>query len=140
MFQLPREQRRNPLINILEVNDPKFAITFHLMPRLTSLTPHLDSPLAAPMDLQRGLAMTALDEARKMEATEGFLLKNLEKGCKYYTHNSIFAGNFHCIILDFAVFHIPNWILGGMLKVRSDIYPPYCGKVTYFTSAANNYG
>ena len=128
-MQLPRESRRNQLLNVLEVDDPRLAITFHLMPRLTSLTPHLDgagspppppmipllhsppsaasplhsagattvhSPLAgaapgspvgvdafgAPLSLQRSLAQSALDHARESHATEGFMLKNLEKDCE----------------------------------------------------------
>ena len=64
------------------MDDPGLAITFHLMPRLSSLTPHLDSPLAAPGELQRELAQTALDKAKELNATEGFILKNLEKDCK----------------------------------------------------------
>ena len=85
LFQLPREPRRTSLINILELEDPKLSITFHLMSRLSSLTPHLDSPLSAPGELQRGLAQEALDCSRGLQATEGFLLKNLEKDCKIKT-------------------------------------------------------
>ena len=42
-FQLPREPRRHPLINILEVDDPKLGIVFHLMAPFTSLNPQLVS-------------------------------------------------------------------------------------------------
>ena len=108
MFQLPREPRRNHLINILEVNDPQLSITFHLMPRISPLNPHLESPLGgggglspaaaplggpmfpgpdgvpvSPMDAQRDLALRALNDAKELRATEGFLLKNMEKGCEY---------------------------------------------------------
>jgi len=70
------------LINILEVDDPKLAITFHIMGPLTSLTPHLESPLSAPAALQRQLAQEELAKAQELNATEGFLLKNMEKDCK----------------------------------------------------------
>ena len=82
MFQLPREPRRHPLINILEVDDPKLGIIFHLMAPFTSLTPHLDSPLSTPLVLQRKLAEQELARAKELNAAEGFLLKNLEKDCK----------------------------------------------------------
>jgi hypothetical protein len=71
------------LINILEVDDPKLAITFHIMGPLTSLTPHLESPLSAPQHLQRQLAQLELAKAQELNATEGFLLKNMEKDCKW---------------------------------------------------------
>ena len=70
------------MINILEVDDPKLAITFHMIGPLSSLTPHLDSPLATPSALIKQLAMDELAKAKELNANEGFLLKNLEKDCK----------------------------------------------------------
>ncbi|CAB4067016.1 unnamed protein product [Lepeophtheirus salmonis] len=81
---LPREPMRSPLLNILEVEDPKLGIALHLMPPLTSLNPHLDSPLAAPTELQKKLATDELYSARDLNVcTEGLLLKNLEKDAEY---------------------------------------------------------
>ena len=71
-----------PLINIMEVEDPKLAITFHMIGPLTSLTPHLDSPLATPASLIRQLAHDELAKAKELNANEGYLLKNMEKDCK----------------------------------------------------------
>ena len=82
-FQLPREPRRHPLINVLEVDDPKLGIIFHLMAPLSSINPHLDSPLSTPMVLLRKLAQEELARAKELKATEGFLLKNLEKDCEW---------------------------------------------------------
>eukprot|EP00094_Tigriopus_californicus_P009510 TCALIF_09168-PA protein Name:"Protein of unknown function" AED:0.26 eAED:0.36 QI:0/0.5/0.4/0.8/0.75/1/5/250/509 len=83
---LPREPRRNQIINILEVSNPQLTITFHLMGPLSPTTPQYDTPSnesAAPLELQREVAMQALAEACKLGATEGFLLKNLEKDSEY---------------------------------------------------------
>ena len=41
---------------MLEVDDPKLAIVFHMIAPMESLTPHLDSPLVEPMELLRKLA------------------------------------------------------------------------------------
>lgn len=51
---------------------------------LSPTSPHYDIPSnenAAPLELQREVAMQALAEACKLGATEGFILKNLEKDC-----------------------------------------------------------
>ena len=53
---------------------------------LTPLSPHLETPLSTPDALQRGLAQEELAKAQEAHATEGFLLKNMEKGCKYDKH------------------------------------------------------
>ncbi len=47
-FQLPREARRNPLINVLEVDDPRLGIVFHLSPRLVPASP-LGGGMVQPM-------------------------------------------------------------------------------------------
>ena len=65
------------------MDDPKLTITFHIMGPLTPLTPHLESPLSAPAALHRQLAQEELAKAQELNATEGFLLKNMEKDCKY---------------------------------------------------------
>jgi hypothetical protein len=48
LFQLPREPQGHPLINILEVDDPKLGIVFHLMHPFTSLNPQLVSYFTNP--------------------------------------------------------------------------------------------
>ena len=95
-FQLPR----NPvsqLINVLEVDDPKLAIVFHMIAPLESLTPHLDSPLSNPMVLLRKLAKEDMDRAKELHISEGFMLKNLEPNCKLGTH---FSFNWHEASMD----------------------------------------
>ena len=49
---------------------------------MESLTPHLDSPLAEPMELLRKLAKEDMDRAKELHISEGFLLKNLEADSK----------------------------------------------------------
>lgn len=98
-MQLPRQPRRNPLISILELEDPKFSTAFHLMSRLHAapmsplLSPQMQqqqqsssmesSPEAIVAELQRQLAQAALDDVKEIRAaSEGYLLKNLEKDGK----------------------------------------------------------
>ena len=50
---------------------------------LTSLTPHLDSPLATPASTVKRLAHEELARAKDLNANEGYLLKNMEKDCEY---------------------------------------------------------
>ena len=68
---------------MLEVDDPMLAIVFHMVAPLESLTPHLESPLAEPMELLRKLAKDDLDRAKELHICEGFMLKNLEQNCKF---------------------------------------------------------
>ena len=82
ILQLPRNPRTQ-LINVLEVDDPKISIVFHMIAPLESVTPHLESPLAEPMVLLRQLAKEELDKAKELQFSEGFLLKNLEANCKF---------------------------------------------------------
>ena len=82
MFQLPRNPT-NQLINVLEVDDPKLAIVFHMIAPMESLTPHLESPLAEPMELLRKLAKEDMDRAKELHVSEGFVLKNLEPNSKF---------------------------------------------------------
>ena len=81
-FQLPRNPR-SQLINVLEVDDPKISIVFHMIAPLESITPHLESPLAEPMVLLRQLAKEEIDRAKELQFSEGFILKNLEANCKH---------------------------------------------------------
>ena len=68
---------------MLEVDDPKLAIVFHMIAPLESLTPHLESPLTDPMVLLRSLAKDDLDRSKDLHISEGFMLKNLEANCEY---------------------------------------------------------
>ena len=86
-FQLPRDpwrQRANPLINVLEVDEPnRCSVSFHFMPRPPPELPELPPALApSPLETQRAVAEAALADARELGATEGFILKNLEKDCE----------------------------------------------------------
>ena len=76
----------NPLINVLEVDEPnRCSVSFHFMPRAPPEAAELPlSPLAPhPLETQRAVAEAALADARQLGATEGFLLKNLEKDCEW---------------------------------------------------------
>jgi len=81
-ISLPRNPC-NQLINVLEVDDPKLAIVFHMIAPLESLTPHLESPLTDPMVLLRSLAKDDLDRSKELHISEGFMLKNLEANSEY---------------------------------------------------------
>ena len=81
-LQLPRNPR-SQLINVLEVDDPKISIVFHMIAPMEPLRPLAESPLAEPMVLLRQLAREDLDRAKELQTKEGFLLKNLEANCKY---------------------------------------------------------
>lgn len=81
---LPREPRKqNNFINIVEVDDPKIIVSFHLMGQLSPLNTVLENPLANPMNIHLNLCQGLLQSAEKLSATEGFLLKNLEKDADY---------------------------------------------------------
>ena len=81
------------------MDDPKLTITFHIMGPLTPLTPHLESLLSAPAALHRQLAQEELAKAQELNATEGFLLKNMEKDCMYL------------LIMRFLSFYyLPNYL------------------------------
>ena len=81
---------------MLEVDDPKVNIVFHMMAPLESLTPHLDSPLADHNVLLRKLAKEDLERCKELHVNEGFTLKNLEANCKYLA----FSTNF-CLVTFF---------------------------------------
>ena len=53
------------------------------------ILPCKESPLITPLALQRRLAEDEVARAKELQATEGFLLKNLEKDCKYIVVNPI---------------------------------------------------
>ena len=89
-MQLPR-QPSSQLINVLEVDDPKVNIVFHMMAPLESLTPHLDSPLADHNVLLRKLAKDDLERCKELHVNEGFTLKNLEANCKYLAFSTNFC-------------------------------------------------
>lgn len=72
----------SPAINVVEVEDPKISIIFHIIGPLASLTPHLDSPLTTPHTLQRQMVMDELAKGKELNANEGLLLKNMEKDCE----------------------------------------------------------
>ncbi len=59
------------------------AIVFHMMPPLSPLNPHLESPLSSPMERLRSLAEEEMVRCKELNVDEGFLLKNLEKDCKH---------------------------------------------------------
>jgi len=81
---LPREPRKtNQMINILEVEDPKLIVCFHLMGRLHPVSSVMENPLVNHMDLHLDLAKQLLKSAQDLNATEGYLFKNLEKDADY---------------------------------------------------------
>jgi len=81
---LPREPRKtNQMINILEVEDPKLIVCFHLMGQLNPLSAVMENPLVNHMDLHLDLSKQLLKSAQDQNATEGYLFKNLEKDADY---------------------------------------------------------
>lgn len=103
-----------PLINIMEVEDPKLAITFHMIGPLTSLTPHLDSPLATPASTVKRLAHEELARAKDLNANEGYLLKNMEKDSEYP-------------YINYFVIQRPRDEVNEFYRVaRSEVYDAFC--------------
>ena len=70
---------------MLEVDEPdRCSVSFHFMPRLPPEAALELPPLSPPpIETQRAIAEAALQDARDIGATEGFILKNLEKDCEW---------------------------------------------------------
>ena len=82
-FQLPRDPRKSGnLINILEVDDPKLIVSFHLMGQLNPLNNMLANPLVSNLDVHFDVSRNLLKTAQELNATEGYIFKNLEKDGK----------------------------------------------------------
>lgn len=65
---------------MVEVDDPKSCLMFHMMTTLEPIDPVLESPLSDPMARQTAAACSLLtDIAATKVASEGMLLANLEK-------------------------------------------------------------
>lgn len=65
---------------MVEVEDPKACLMFHMMTTLEPIDPVLESPLSDPMARQTAAAYSLLTEiAATKVASEGMLLANLEK-------------------------------------------------------------
>jgi len=81
---LPRDPRKSGnLINILEVDDPKLIVSFHLMGQLTPLNNVLANPLVSNLDVHFDVSRNLLKTAQQLNATEGYIFKNLEKDADY---------------------------------------------------------
>jgi len=81
---LPREPRKsNNLINILEVDDPKIIVAFHLMGQLHPLNSMLENPMVNSLDVHFNLSRNLLKSAQDLSAGEGYIFKNLEKDADY---------------------------------------------------------
>eukprot|EP00092_Neocalanus_flemingeri_P026433 GFUD01028654.1.p1 GENE.GFUD01028654.1~~GFUD01028654.1.p1 ORF type:complete len:397 (+),score=86.11 GFUD01028654.1:71-1192(+) len=81
---LPREPRKsNNLINILEVDDPKIIVSFHLMGQLHPLNSMLENPMVNSLDVHFNLSRNLLKCAQDLSAGEGYIFKNLEKDADY---------------------------------------------------------
>ena len=82
-LQLPRDPRKSGnLINILEVDDPKLIVSFHLMGQLNPLNNMLANPLVSNLDVHFDVSRNLLKTAQELNATEGYIFKNLEKDGK----------------------------------------------------------
>ena len=80
MFQLPRDPRKSGnLINILEVDDPKLIVSFHLMGQLSPVNSMLANPMVNSLDVHFDVSRNLLKTAQELNATEGYIFKNLEK-------------------------------------------------------------
>lgn len=75
-------------LNMVEVDDPKTCLMFHMMTTLEPIDPVLESPLSDPMARQTAAACSLLTEiAATKVASEGMLLANLEKDGNIYRKN-----------------------------------------------------
>lgn len=82
VLQLPTAPSPNKTnaLNMVEVDDPKTCLMFHMMTTLEPIDPILESPLSDPMARQTAAACSLLTEiAGTRVASEGMLLANLEK-------------------------------------------------------------
>jgi len=82
LFQLPRSPSpsKTNALNMVEIDDPKTCLMFHMMTTLEPIDPVLESPLSDPMARQTAAACSLLTEiAATKVASEGMLLANLEK-------------------------------------------------------------
>jgi len=81
---LPREPKKgNNLINIVEVEDPKIIVSFHLMGPLHPLNTILQNPMVNSLDVHFDLSTNLLKSAQELNAGEGYIFKNLEKDADY---------------------------------------------------------
>ncbi|XP_050532374.1 uncharacterized protein LOC126900593 isoform X1 [Daktulosphaira vitifoliae] len=86
-------------LNMVEVDDPKTCLMFHMMTILEPIDPILESPLSDPMARQTAAACSLLNEiAGTKVASEGMLLANLEKDAvfpfiTYYVLNKSSVSN-----------------------------------------------
>lgn len=80
---MPFTEKQPSPLSILEVEDPKQCVMIHLMTLMEPIEPLLESPLAKPLQQQRGAASELLSEiGRTKTAAEGMLLSNMEKNGK----------------------------------------------------------
>ena len=78
--QLPRDPRKSGnLINVLEVDDPKLIVSFHLMGQLNPVNSVLANPMVSSLDVHFDVSRNLLKTAQELNATEGYIFKNLEK-------------------------------------------------------------
>lgn len=81
---LPREPRKSSnLINILEVDDPKIIVSFHLMGQLHPVNSMLANPMVNSLDVHFEVSRNLLLQAKELSAGEGYIFKNLEKDADY---------------------------------------------------------
>lgn len=94
----PSPSKTNAL-NMVEIDDPKTCLMFHMMTTLEPIDPVLESPLSDPMARQTAAACSLLTEiAATKVASEGMLLANLEKDAvfpfiTYYVLNKSSVSN-----------------------------------------------
>jgi len=81
---LPRDPRKSGnLINVLEVDDPKLIVSFHLMGQLAPVNSMLANPMVNSLDVHFDVSRNLLKTAQELNATEGYIFKNLEKDADY---------------------------------------------------------
>ncbi|XP_025421517.1 uncharacterized protein LOC112691471 isoform X2 [Sipha flava] len=91
--------KTNNALNMVEIDDPKTCLMFHMMTTLEPIDPVLESPLSDPMARQTAAACSLLTEiASTKVASEGMLLANLEKDAvfpfiTYYVLNKSSVSN-----------------------------------------------
>lgn len=61
------------------MDDPKLIVSFHLMGQLSPVNSMLSNPMVNSLDVHFETSRNLLKTAQELNATEGYIFKNLEK-------------------------------------------------------------
>ena len=66
------------------MDDPKLIVSFHLMGQLSPVNSMLSNPMVNSLDVHFETSRNLLKTAQELNATEGYIFKNLEKDGKLF--------------------------------------------------------